>query len=74
VLAVGRDVGEDRLATTVAESIVVAVDAEIRSGDGLAGDEPPEPPLDKVIEQGVEVAGHRRGCRTRQRRFLRFRG
>ena len=69
VLAVGRDLREDRVAPAVAELIVVGVDAEVRRRDGFVAKEAPEPPIDEVIERRVEGTGGRRCGRARQGRF-----
>ena len=66
MLAVGGDLGEDRVPTAVTELIVVGVDAEERRGDRIVAHQPSEARLDQVVEPCVERAGLRRGGGPRE--------
>ena len=65
VAPVGVELGEDRLATAVAELVVAVVQAEVRAEDRVVADEPAEARLDEVVERVVGRAAvvGRRGAR-----------
>ena len=67
VLAIRRELGQQRLAAPVAQDVVVLVDPEVRGGDRVVAHQPAEAPLDEVVERVVErsLIGRRRRARQR---------
>ena len=62
MLAVRLELGQDRLATAVAEQIVILVETERRCEDRVVADEPDETGLDDVVEALVERPGTAAGA------------
>ena len=61
VLAIGLDLGQDRLPAAIAQLVVVCMDAEEGRRDRVVPHQPPEAGLDEVIEPVVKRTGVRRG-------------
>ena len=66
VRGVGRQIGQDGIATAIAVAVVGIVQPEIRGQHRIAFDQPPDALLHRVVEAGIGRTGSRTGIRSRE--------